>query len=463
MSENQTVPSDKSPATEKELKAARRNTVFNWLVAIAAIAVITLKYPAFAQTALVFIITLSILVFVHEWGHYQFGLWAGMKVNRFGIGFPPWIFTKRHKGIDYSIGALPIGGMVDIAGLGSEEEMVSTAGGDEATLTQSQRAGRPDTPHGEKLFQDATLGWRFMTLFAGPLMNFVFALVMFIGVFSFWGVIDQHKSGTINRVGAVRPDTPAEKAGIIEGDLIVGINGTPTDQPAVLSRTIRNSGARFAQATASTSSAGFEARFEAGEKPIVPVTLSIQRNGKTVTKEVKPTFQEIEYLTAGGVTSFRAPAIGIEFEEKLAFRKVGVVEAARTGVVMSAGMTMQLLRVVGRALTFQLNDAEKRSIGGPVKIAQAVGKASKGGPQELFLFAGLLSMNLGLMNLLPFPALDGGRILFLGYELVFRKPIDAQKESIVHMAGMVMLLAFMLFITVRDILPWLERSLKGVF
>lgn len=124
---------------------------------------------------------------------------------------------------------------------------------------------------------------------------------------------------------------------------------------------------------------------------------------------------------------------------------------------------MQLLRVVGRALTFQLNDAEKRSIGGPVKIAQAVGKASKGGPQELFLFAGLLSMNLGLMNLLPFPALDGGRILFLGYELVFRKPIDAQKESIVHMAGMVMLLAFMLFITVRDILPWLERSLKGVF
>jgi regulator of sigma E protease len=126
-------------------------------------------------------------------------------------------------------------------------------------------------------------------------------------------------------------------------------------------------------------------------------------------------------------------------------------------------MTVQLLQVVGKALTFQLNPAERRGIGGPVKIAQAVGKASQGGPQELLLFAGLLSMNLGLMNLLPFPALDGGRILFLGYEFVFRKPVDSKKESVVHMAGMVMLLAFMLFITVRDVLPWLERSIRSVF
>jgi regulator of sigma E protease len=145
------------------------------------------------------------------------------------------------------------------------------------------------------------------------------------------------------------------------------------------------------------------------------------------------------------------------------FQKVGIAEAATKGVLMSAGMTVQLLQVVGKALTFQLNPAERRGIGGPVKIAQAVGKASQGGPQELLLFAGLLSMNLGLMNLLPFPALDGGRILFLGYEFVFRKPVDSKKESVVHMAGMVMLLAFMLFITVRDVLPWLERSIRSVF
>lgn len=450
-------------ATPEELAAARKNMVFNWLIAIATIIFVAVKFPDFTQTAFIFVITLSILVFVHEWGHFQFGRWGGMKVNRFGIGFPPWIYTKRHKGIDYSIGALPIGGMVDIAGLGSEEEMVATAKRDEETLNESQRSARTGVPHGEKLFQDASLGWRFMTLFAGPLMNFIFALVMFIGVFTVWGIIDQDKSGTVNRVAAVRINTPADKAGLQEGDVINGINGIATDQPTVLSRIIRDSGSRFVQAENSYGATSFQARAEVGEKPIVSVTLSVQRDGKTLIKKVTPTFQPIEYIGAKGIDSMRAPAIGIEFAENLVFQKVGVGEAVKTGVLMSAGMTTQLLQVVGRALTFQLNDAEKRSIGGPVKIAEAVGKASKGGPQQLLLFAGLLSMNLGLMNLLPFPALDGGRILFLGYELVFRKPIDSKKESIVHMAGMVMLLAFMLFITVRDVLPWLERSFKSVF
>jgi regulator of sigma E protease len=104
-----------------------------------------------------FVITLSVLVFVHEWGHYQFGRWGGMKINRFAIGFPPFIYTKRKNGVDYSIGALPIGGMVDIAGLGSEEEMVATTKGQASPID----APNPRKPHGQKNFQDATLGWRF--------------------------------------------------------------------------------------------------------------------------------------------------------------------------------------------------------------------------------------------------------------------------------------------------------------
>lgn len=463
MSENNSTPNITAPQSEQEIVAARRNAVFNWLVAIVAIAVIAIKFPSFAQTALVFIITLGILVFVHEWGHYQFGRWSGMKVNRFGIGFPPWVYTKRYKGIDYSIGALPVGGMVDIAGLGSEEEMVATAKSDTELLNESQRAGRKDIPHGEKLFQDASLGWRFMTLFAGPMMNFIFALVMFISVFTIWGIIDQQKSGTTNLIATVNYNTPASKAGLQEGDRIVGVNGIATVSTGKISRLIRNSGARFAQATLSTPDVGFDARVEAGEKKIMPVTLAITRDGKALKKQVVPTFQDLPMVTANGIESYRAPAIGIEFDENLVFQKVGIAEAAQTGVMMSAGMTVQLLQVVGKAVTFKLNSAERNGIGGPVKIAQAVGKASRGGPQELLLFAGLLSMNLGLMNLLPFPALDGGRILFLGYELVFRRPIDSKKESVVHMAGMVMLLAFMLFITVRDVWPWLLSNVRNVF
>lgn len=456
-----TTPPAAPPPDQKQIAEARRNAIFNWLIAIAAIAVFTLKFPAATQTIFIFIVTLGVLVFVHEWGHYQFGRWAGMRVNRFGIGFPPWIFTKRYKGIDYSIGALPIGGMVDIAGLGSEEEMVATAKRDEDKLTESQRKSRHDIPHGQRLFQDASLGWRFWTLFAGPFMNFLFAIVMFVGVFSIWGIIEQQR--TVNRIASVRLATPADKAGLQTGDTIVSVNGIKTDSTAVISQQIRNSGTRFAEAEVRTPATAFSVRGEAGEKPIVPVTVTLQRDGQSIQKTITPTFQDLEYPTANGLDSIRLPALGVEFEQQFVFKKVGIAEAVSTGILMSVNMTIQLLKVVGRAFTFQLNSAERRSIGGPVKIAQEVGKASKGGPQNLMLFAGLLSMNLGLMNLLPFPALDGGRILFLGYELVFRKPIDAKKESIVHMAGMVMLLAFMLFITVRDVLPWLERSLRNVF
>ena len=126
-------------------------------------------------------------------------------------------------------------------------------------------------------------------------------------------------------------------------------------------------------------------------------------------------------------------------------------------------MTQQIGTFLGRAVTFQLTREETRSIGGPVKIAQATTKAARAGFYMACLTAGMISVNLGLMNLLPLPALDGGRILFLVYELIFRKPFDARKEGLVHMVGMAMLLVFMLFITALDILPWVTRSLKGVF
>jgi regulator of sigma E protease len=298
---------EKNPASLEPADAAqiRRKTITNWLLAIVIIAFVAWRFPSFAQKALVFIITLGVLVFVHEWGHYQFGLWSGMKVNRFGIGFPPWVFTRRRNGIDYSIGALPIGGMVDIAGLGSEEEMIATAQHDEETIHNSQRAGRADIPHGQKLFQDAPLGWRFMTLFAGPLMNFIFAIVMFIGVFTIWGVIDYEKSGTTNRIATVNYNTPADKAGLKDGDKIVGVNGIAVEDTGTIARLIRNSGSRFAQATLSTPAAGLDARVEAGEKKITPVTLTILRDGKTLKKQVTPTFQDLPVVTSNGIESYR--------------------------------------------------------------------------------------------------------------------------------------------------------------
>lgn len=465
MAEQNPSSQNSTPQTLEELQAARRNAMFNWLLAIAAIAVFALKFPALAKGAFIFIITLSILVFVHEWGHYQFARWAGMKVNRFGIGFPPWIYTKRHKGIDYSIGALPIGGMVDIAGLGSEEEMVATAKGQDMTGAPSQRAARRDAAFGERLFQDSPLGWRFMALFAGPMMNFIFAIVLFIGLFSVWGIIEDVR--VTPTIGFVRPNTPADDAGLGTGDKIVAVNGTPVKEVERLSQTIRDSNKVFQRDFVSVSTPAARvsgtARAELGEKPIEPLVLSVVRDGQTLEKKLTPVLMDLDVARRGRLDSFKAPAVGIEFDELIVSRKVSVGEAIQEGYRLSMSMTQQILLFLKRAVTFDLTPAEVRNIGGPVKIAQVVTKSARAGFYETAVTAAAISVNLGLMNLLPIPALDGGRILFLVYEFIFRKPLDARKEGFVHMVGMAMLLMFMLLITLRDILPWITRSLKGVF
>ena len=411
------------------MAADRSSAMKTWVFILAAVG--ACWYFNVGKTMIAFLITLGVLVFVHEWGHYQFARWGGMKVNRFGIGFPPWIYTRRHNNIDYSIGALPIGGMVDIAGLGSEEEMVATTKGAEITT----RRARPDMPHGQKQFQDATLGWRFWTLFAGPLMNFIFAIVVFVGVYSMAGV--PLEAGT-NKVLTVTPGDPAATAGIKPGDLIVSIDNVPTSDTEQIKKQIRGSGGKA-------------------------ITLRVKRGDTVLRKTVQPVFKDLPKFEGG---TERSPAIGVGFHldpNKVQYQKVGVLTAMDMGWRQAAGISLQILTIIKRAFTGNLSAQEKRDVGGPVRIAQAVGQMAESGWIASLLFAAGLSVNLGLMNLLPFPALDGGRILFLGYELIARRPVDAKKETMVHTVGMVMLLAFMLFITVRDVLPWLSKTLGNAF
>jgi regulator of sigma E protease len=394
--------------------ASWQRTLFSWLLTVVAIAVFAYLKPEWAKTALVFIITLSVLVFVHEWGHFQFARWAGMKVNRFAIGFPPFIYTKRKNGVDYSIGALPIGGMVDISGLGSEEEMVNTAKGAEVTAP----VRRPHMPHGQKEFQDASLGWRFWTLFAGPLMNFIYAIVIFVGVYSFVGKPEPYAV-----LEKVKAGYPAEKAGIRAGDRIIAING----QRALYPDEIAN---------------------QVAQKKGQPVDVTVERGGKNLTLSVKPVMEN--YSGSGA-----KPYLGVQFDQTTArmnYVKTDFVSAVKMGFTDSAKISLAILDTIKRLVTRDLSKEEAEGIGGPVKIAQVTGQVAQQGFIAALLFSAMLSVNLGLMNLLPLPALDGGRILFLGYELVMRRPFDPKKESFVHMAGMVMLLALMLLITFRDIL-----------
>jgi regulator of sigma E protease len=390
----------------------------SWLLfGIAAIALIVLK-PDWARTIVVFCVTLGVLVFVHEWGHYQFALWGGMKVNRFGIGFPPWVYTVRRNDIDYSIGALPIGGMVDIAGLGSEEEMVSTAKGDE--VANPTRDARPEAPHGQKQFQDATLGWRFMTLFAGPLMNFLYAIVVFIGVYTMIGLPEPIFTP---HVQSVKPGSPASAIGLKPGDVLVGVDEKRTRSTADIIKWIRASKAQ-------------------------PVTVWVERNNQVFSKRVKPVYAVLD-------REGRVPSIGIAFDQNklggLKYTRVDTLTAVQLGFLKAADISLTIMDTIKRAVTRNLSQDEVKGIQGPVGIASTMGQSAARSWQEVVLMSAILSVNLGLMNLLPFPALDGGRILFLGYEFIMRRPVDPRKEGVVHMVGMVMLLAFMLFITFRDV------------
>ncbi len=402
-------------------KSSLLSTLVNIVLIVAVVGVAESRIPGFIRAAVAFIITLSILVFVHEWGHYQFARWAGMKVNRFALGFPPFIFNREKNGVIYSIGALPIGGMVDIAGLGSEEEMVNSAKGEVAEPKRDTTR-----PFGQKQYQDASLFWRFMVIFAGPMMNFIFAIVVAIGLFCIAGFPDYSKA-TLNRVGLTMNGSPAARAGVQSGDLIVGINGTPTRSNEKISQVIRANGDK-------------------------PVTLQLEREGKPVEIKVQP---KLTSMTLENGKTETAPLIGIQFDfdpKTLTYERVGVVEATQKAFIVSANMTIKVLGLLQRAVTWQLTDVDKSSIGGPVKIAQQAGQASReGGMRQSIMMAIGLSMNLGLMNLLPFPALDGGRIMFLGYELVARRPFNPKWEGLVHAAGMLMLLSFMIFITLRDV------------
>jgi regulator of sigma E protease len=414
-SNNPVAPTEAAPPEPDEAPASGLKQLA--IMALGAVIFAVLR-PDLFKTVAIFIVVLGVLIFVHEWGHFQFARWAGLKVNRFALGFPPFIYTRRYKGINYSLGALPIGGMVDIAGLGSEEEMVAEVKG---------QSGAPvvrntHRPRGEKQFQDVSLGWRFMTLFAGPMMNFLLAIALFIGVYSIAGFPEPVQKA---RVDMVTAGQPAEKAGLKEGDEIIGVGGKKADELGTVAQAIRGGKA-------------------------TPTTLTILREGKTLTVPITPVVRDIED------NGKPVPSIGIAFDQEairkpIHYVKLTPVQAVEQGVLDSATISLGILDTVKRAATGKLAAQEKKAIGGPVKIAKVMNTAADLGLPILLRVAAMLSVNLGLLNLLPFPALDGGRILFLGYELIMRRPVDPRKEGLIHMAGMLMLLSFMLFITLRDV------------
>jgi regulator of sigma E protease len=355
-------------------------------------------------TAGAFLLMLSLLVIVHELGHLWVGLRMGITVEEFGLGYPPRAATLfTHRGIRYTLNWLPLGGFVRFAGMDGTQETLYGTG--------SLAAAPP---------------WRKIpVMLAGPLMNFLLAIVIFGLIFSINGrpVVQPGLS-----ISAVYPATPAEAAGISAGDVLLQIDGT---------------------VITAGSDIGVIARSNAGR----PLEIVIERDGA----------QQTLTLTPGPWTAPDGAAVavgyGFSYGSYVVNEAVSFPAAMVAGVQQSIDLTGQMfagLAQLPAAVAGMFSNSSEAAAEplGPIGIARATGEVIQqpGGMLAFWNLTALLSLNLFILNLLPIPALDGSHILFSLVEWARGKKLPPEKEAFVHAMGFMALMGLMVLITVNDVI-----------
>ena len=353
-------------------------------------------------TILLFLLLLSVLVLVHEFGHYIAARKAGMTVEEFGIGFPPKVFSwKAKSGTTWSVNAIPLGGFVRIKGESGED------------------TDAPDS------FAAKSWWRRFSVVIAGVAMNLVLAWFLFTVGFLFGLpaiVEDGVETGVtvtdraINVVD-VLPDSAADVAGLEVGDRVLTIDGIAFES---------GSAARDALKPHDDGS---------------PISMMVAHNGETQTVSVSPLF--VEELGRNGV--------GVAIVET-GFVHYPWYLAPVKGIETTLSSTRDVLYAFGGLIAsiFRQEDVSA-NLSGPVGIAVLTGQVASLGISHLVQFAAMLSINLAVINVLPFPALDGGRLVFLLYEVIRRKKATPKFEQTVHALGFAALLLVVIVVTVKDI------------
>ncbi|MBE3582951.1 MAG: site-2 protease family protein [Limnochordaceae bacterium] len=355
---------------------------------------------------LAFIVVFGAIVLVHEIGHFLVAKLVGVRPFEFGVGFGPALARKRWGETTYYLRALPLGGYVKLLGMDPYEEESSSAGKQQPPAEQGQPAASVSTAGAAaeddtRSFAYKPLWARILTIAAGPLMNFVFAVVLFAVLFATVEV-----PLTIYSVGK---GTPAERAGLKPGDEIVSIAGIPVREPREVNKVVE-------------------------PRANQPLPVQIRRDGHELTLTVTPVRPE-------GADVAR---IGVQLGGQA---RVGGVRALWAGVRETYYSTVGLVASLGKMLVGRA----PADISGPIGIFQLVGQTAQQGVPYLIFLAAILNINLGLLNLLPVPVLDGGWIAIFLVEAVRRRPLQPEHRGIAQMVGMALLLALMIFATYKDI------------
>lgn len=347
------------------------------------------------------IIVLGFLIVFHEFGHFIVARRLGVGVLKFSVGFGPKLVGVQVGRTEYVISAIPLGGFVKMIGEDPEEEVSA--------------ADR------ELSFTNKSLWRRTAIVLAGPVANLLLAFLAFLVVFAAWGTGDPREEAV---VGGVSRDMPAAAAGIRAGDFVVAVDGNAVPNWDRLAEIIRGSDGRT-------------------------LTFTVERDGATLTIPVtpKPSPRHNEF----GEVIDTAFLIGIE--RGMTTRPVGFGEA----VWLAGEQTLWWMRTLVLSIFKMIGGSiPAEQIGGPIMIVQTAGEQAQRGLEDLLYFMAIVSVNLGILNLLPIPILDGGHLFFFAIEGILRRPLHIRHREIAQQVGLVLLLSLMVFAFYNDIRRNLE-------
>jgi len=349
------------------------------------------------------VIGLGLLIVIHEWGHFLVAKLSGVGVVTFSVGFGPKLWVRKKGETEYALSAFPLGGYVKMVGEDPEEEV-------------AQR----DI---ERSFSHKGLLKRIAIVAAGPGFNLLLAVVLLMVVYFFYGV-----PVLSTRISGVESGSPAELAGIRKGDRIVAVNGQAVDEWDGLSGKIK-------------------------ESQGAPLNMQIQRDSQQLSLTVQPVKKAGRSI----------------FGEKLDIWVIGIgsqvsIEKGNPGqaVVRAFQQTYEYSKLTLLALYKMINgDVSPRNLGGPIMIAQMAGQQAQEGLGNFLAFLAVLSINLGVLNLLPVPVLDGGHLLFFVVEAIIGRPVAVKHRERAQQVGIFLLMLLMVYAFYNDIARFFEKQVGG--